>query len=307
MSGRGRTRVHFDATRVGGLLRSLCGWTLNITTETHADLVTCKTCQQMIREGREASAERVVAPGDMTGAALIADVASVLPKQDLKPKAGPPPRLTAPVWGSSCKGAEHRRCGSCELCEWERSAALWGSQEVSAWNRQHRLQRSADATRWSSLAAALCALAEFERHGRVGQSASGGILARIELGPIDGIARADDPMMRRGGELVRVRMALDAAYPDGAHRLPSAVRKALLLARTPGVIPPTPDNPAPVPTYEQLAEELASTVGELRALVRAGRQSVTSELSGRGLIPEPRPARRGNAGASSMQSEAEAV
>jgi hypothetical protein len=71
-----------------------------------------------------------------------------------------------------------------------------------------------------------------------------------------------------------------------------------LLVRTPGVLVEMPD-------YEALALELASPVGELRALVRGGRRAMTDELVLRGLIPAVRARRKATASGSSMRVEVE--
>jgi hypothetical protein len=205
----------------------------------------------------------------------------------LAPTADAPPRMTPQLWSTSCKGGEHRRCGECEICEWERSAQLWAA--VSPWNVHHELIRDESAPRWGSLAAALIALVEFERHDRCGPSALGGILDRVRrgaTGDAGGMARPDDPLLRRAGELVRVRQALELAYPDGAHALPAPKCRALLLLRTPGCV-------GEMPTYEALGELFGMSAGELQSLVRAGRRRVGDELAARGLIPAARMVRRG--------------
>lgn len=287
---RGRRRTHLDDTRPGqSIRRALCSW-LAVDTATDVSQVDCKKCLELFRAGRTVVGSRQ-AP---TRAAHQADVAVELARAfaaTLAPKAGPPPVLTPAVWAASCKGDGRCRSPECALCAWQSEAERWGSEDVAAWNREHRLERPAGAPRWPSLAAALCALVEHERHGRHGPSAMGGILRRIEMGEIGdgGWSRPDDPMLRRAGELVRVRQALDLAYPDGAHRLPAAARKAALLARTPGVVTQTWDLQEQawrkgMPTYEELAAELDEPVGELRALVRAGRRTVERELAERGLI-----------------------
>jgi hypothetical protein len=183
---------------------------------------------------------------------------------------------------------------------------------VSPWNRESSLKRAEGAPRWPNLAAALVALVEFDRHDRHGPSAMGPILERCKRGDTTqgGSSRPDDPMQRRAGELVRVRQALELAYPAGAHAVLSRGQCiGVLLARTPGVVSllprPSEDDPSKppeMPTYEKLSAELGAEVGELRAVVRRGRDSMTEELAGRGLIPVPRPSRRRpHAGASRME------
>lgn len=278
-----KTRIHLDDSLPGqAMRRGLCGWLAKDgSTATDLTQVTCKICLERFRTGTRSESTRAK-PGKATD--LAREVATEL-EPLLTAKAGPPPRVTPQVWAASCKGAEDGRCRSehCSLCEWDRWAEVFAF--ASPWEKRAPVQRPEGSPRWPSLAAALVALAEYERHGRCGASATGGILARIELGPIDGITRDEDALMRRGAELVAVRVALDHAYPDDGHALPSAKRKALLMARTPGVMKEQP-------TYEQLSVELGESVGELRALVRAGRALVQGELERRGLIPESRVVRR---------------
>lgn len=293
---RGRTRTHLDASTPGSAVRrALCGW-LAVDTTTELPGVTCKRCLDLFAPGRKVRGERKASARVAGQAEVAGELASAF-SATLAPSAGWPPRLTPPLWAASCKGAELGRCRTedCVLCTWQTEAERWGSDEVSAWNRELRPERPESAPRWTSLSAALLALAEHERHGRHGPSAFGGILRRIEMGEVGdgGQSRPDDPLLRRAGELVRVRQALDAAYPEGVHRLPAAARKAVLLARTPGVIAQVWDEATQawrkgMPTYEELAAELGESVGELQSLVRAGRQAVELELAERGLIPVPR-------------------
>jgi len=267
--------VHYDASKPGDVGRTgLCGWPF-VDTETDLTKVTCKVCRRLKREGKVMPPRRRKAERDATDAEL---------KKVLAPKADPPPRLTAPLWAGSCKGGEHRKCGECVICDWEREANVWGAREVSAHNREHQLRKPENAPRWPSLAAALVALAEWERHDRVGPSALGGIIARLQRGcdSDGGASRPDDPLLHRAGELVAVRLALELAYPEGAHAsLSQPQRMALLLARTPGVV-------AVMPAYDELAERFGVSVGDLQALVRAGRRRAEEELAERGLIPAPR-------------------
>jgi hypothetical protein len=279
--------VHRDASTPGARFRkSLCGM-VAVDTEVDVSRVSCKLCLARLRAPQSAPERKGrkgkrLRPGD-----ALAEL--------LAPKADPPPRITPELWAGSCKGGEHRRCGECALCKWEWEANLWGAPEVSAHNRVHQLRRAVDAPRWPSLDGALSGLVDFERNGRAGPSASGGILQRIELGPIDGITRADDPLMRRGGELVAVRKALELAYPIGGHaKLSHNACRALLVCRVPGIL-------TPMPTYEVLATELGVDEGDVRAVVRHGRSIVSLELAERGLIPWPRTPRRGRVDVQQMR------
>jgi hypothetical protein len=110
-------------------------------------------------------------------------------------------------------------------------------------------------------------------------------ITRIEYGRVDGGAgMKEDPVMRRASEMVRVRQALEAAYPEDAHPVLTAAEcVGVLLARTPGVL-------ADVRPYDELSTELGVSVGSLQALVKRGRAAVVVELAARGLIPMPKPA-----------------
>lgn len=296
---RGRARIHLDATQAGNVLRkAACGWA-GVDVESDVSKVTCKSCLALVAFKRsDRSTSRVAGVRTPSTSEVQAELAAAF-RATLAPTAPAPPRMTAALWAGSCKGGEHRRCGECELCAWEREAQLWSA--VAPWNRRHELERSPDAPRWSSLAAALIAFAEFERHDRCGPSALGGILDRVKRGATDagGVARPDDPLLRRAGELVRVRQALERAYPDGAHELPAAKCRALLLLRTPGVLmtgrdPVTGETRSgEMPTYWALSVIMGVSAGELQRLVRSGRRDVSEELVQRGLIPVPRVIRRG--------------
>jgi hypothetical protein len=88
--------------------------------------------------------------------------------------------------------------------------------------------------------------------------------------------------MRRGGELVAVRQALELAYPEGGHKsATSAVCQAILVCRTPGTL-------AIMPAYAELSGQHAMSEGDVKAIVRHGRRRVGEELAERGLIPAPR-------------------
>lgn len=276
-----RRKVHLDATKPGNTHSvSACGWPY-VDTETDLSKVTCVLCLKTVAK-REAKPEKTL----VTRAEMTIGLAEAY-AQTLAPKADAPPRLTAPLWANTCKGGEHRRCGDCDICRWEREAERW---EYAAPDRHISTppKRREGAPRWPSLAAALVALADWERHDRHAKSASAGILARIEFGAIDGgIVRTGDPLLDAAGELVLVRTVLEHACPEGAHAVLSRSQcMALVLARTPGVEPV-------VPSYEALAERLTATVGALKALVRSVRQRMNEELAERGLIPVPRvPIRR---------------
>lgn len=282
---RGKARIHLDASTPGQpLRRALCGW-LDVTTESDISKVDCKACLSRLAAQRQGpTAGRKAGKSEPARADVAAELASAF-AATLAPNAGPPPRLTAALWAASCRGAEHRKCGACCLCEWERDAEMWNA--VSPWNVRSQVAKPDGAPRWPSLAHALVALAEWEAHGRHAKSAIGAILDRCKRGDVGDSERSrpDDPLLRRAGELVRVGQALDLAYPVGGHaKLSAAQCKAVLLLRTPGVV-------SPMSSYDELGELLASSEGELRAIVKHGRRVVTDELATRGVIPVPRPSR----------------
>lgn len=292
---RGRARVHMasDVLRMGR-----CGW-VAVDCETDVSLVTCKVCLGVVAGTRTASSVRGLSQAP-SRSELAAELALQV-RGTATPTAAATPMITPAVWSSSCKGGEHRRCGACEICYWEREAERYAF--AAPWNRRHQLARPEGAPRWPSLAAALGALVEFEAHERATPSALGGILDRIKRGAVgtSNPAREDGPLMRRAAELVRVRQALELAYPDDGHATISATKlRAVLLLRTPGVAasmaPPERSkgnrDAATMPTYEQLAELFSVAAGELQALVRVGRRVVAEELAARGLIPAPRPSAR---------------
>lgn len=296
---RGRARIHLPGDKAHA---ALCGWTY-VDVEADVSLVTCKTCLSMLAAGRSAPRCGRNAGRVTVASAELGQVLGEALRATATPSAGPPPRVTPQIWATSCKGGEHRRCGACALCVWEREAGLWAA--VAPWNRELRLARPEGAPRWPSLAAALVALVEWERHGRTAPSAFGGVLECLRRGDLGdgGRSRPDDPLLRRAGELVRVYQALELAYPEGGHaRLSAEQCRDLLLVRTPGVL-------IALPTYEALAAELGESVGELRVLVRTGRAVVSAELVQRGLIPlEPaRARRRADVGASAMRVSEEEV
>lgn len=274
-----------------------CGWQwVDMTND--MSIVTCKSCLTALAAARTTAVrggKRATSTEDVQAGIAAAFRAT------LAPTAPAPPRVTAALWASSCKGGEHRRCGECELCEWERSAQLWAA--VSPWNRRHEIERPLDAPRWPSLAAALLALVEFERHDRSSPSALGGILDRVKrgaTGDAGGVARPDDPLLRRAGELVRVRQALELAFPEGKHVVPAAKCRAILLLRTPGIV-----EAKDVPSYEALAALFEVSAGEVQALVREGRKRVADELAARGIIPVQRAVFRGAVAASHYAQAAE--
>lgn len=263
---------------------SLCGWA-EVDCEVDVSRVTCGSCLKVLAGGRAATSS------DFFGAAL---------KATLAPSADFPPRVTPLLWTSSCRGALEERCGRCPLCRWEDEAERWAS--VRPWTVEARASaRASGAPRWPSLRAALVDLVVWERDGRALDSACGRALARLKLGNLSSSAptTADEGRtIRRAGDVVPVRRALERAYPEGAHRLSQEKRIGLLVVRMAGLV-------SPAPTYDELAAELGETAGELRALVRNGRASVSAALEDRGLIRVALGPRSRTATATSMRAAAE--
>src|SRR5687768_10204877 len=121
--GKSRKRaVHLSASRAGDVLRKgLCGF-FDVDLESDISLVTCRECLKRHAKGQDApKGTRADSKGLADAGELARAVAEAgAQPSDLRPCAPAPPIVSAPLWAASCKGAEHRRCGSCELCEWER-------------------------------------------------------------------------------------------------------------------------------------------------------------------------------------------
>lgn len=293
-----QAKVHLDGTeRSGPLHRSLCGY-FNVAVTSDATEASCKVCLALLRRGTRARDHFVPAHASNDVAHLLhVALERELPK--LAPTAGPPPRLTAPLWDASCRGAEHRRCGDCELCAWEREAERFSF--ASPWTKQHQLARAEGAPRWGSLNQALLAMLEHEASGRVGRSALGGQLDRLARGDSGG-ERDPRKVVRRevvaANDVVHVQVALERAYADGWEALSAAQCARVLLERTPGAnevvstfngtqIPSEnfKTEPAGVTAYEVLAAHYGVGEATLRAVVKQGRRAMTEDLATRGLIP----------------------
>lgn len=265
-------------------------------TSTDVSHVTCKACLQVLQRGRTRS-ERAL--DQQTQELLV-------------PKAGPPPRLTPQLWGTSCRGGEHRRCGVCEICLWEREAAKW--HHAAPWSDAPGEERG--GPRWPSAGAALLAYAEGVAHGHELASTIGNMLERIARGEtfsMGGLPQRDGLAHRRVDDLHVVERALEVAYPEGGHpRVSASASRWLLLWRTPGVIAVLDarkasikaSQPLPMPTYEELAVQHGLAVGDVRALVRTGRERVTEELARCGVIPPPRLDGRKKGGAACLMTAA---
>lgn len=287
-------RMHLDATRAAGDLHtSLCGF-VGVQTTSDASRATCRACLARLRRGARAPASRRVLTGAPHEAALLTELhLAVAEAPSLAPSAGPPPRLSPAVWQASCRGGEHRHCGECALCLWERDARMWS--HVAPWTRELRPERSADAPRWPSLDTALLALVEHERTGRTRSSMLGGLLERMARGDVGG-ERDPRKVVERtivvATDVVDVQRALERAYAAGSPPLSPADCARVLLERTPSAL-------AGVTTYEALAARYGVSEGLLRSVVKHGRAVITEDLVGRGLIPAPRVRARPHAAATS--------
>lgn len=93
--------------------------------------------------------------------------------------------------------------------------------------------------------------------------------------------------------IMPVRRAVEKAYPaDGHDKLTQAQCVGALLARTPGVTGEFVKTELgqkiwepKMRSYDELAEDLRASSGELRAVVKHGRSVIEFELASRGLIP----------------------
>jgi hypothetical protein len=214
----------------------------------------------------------------------------------LAPAAGPPPRLTPQLWGASCKGGE-ARCRDCDLCAWQGEVERWS--HAAPWSRQHELEHDETAPRWSSLAAALAAVLEYERTGRDVGSALGSILARAERGEKGQMARDPRRVSRevhRAHDIVHVQAALERAYSAGQHGLTPAECVRVLLERVAGALPELTPYGTLTERYGGLGEDA------LKALVKHGKRAVGDDLVSRGLLPRPRIRARATAGASTWSA-----
>lgn len=256
--------MHLDASEPGKVRRALCGW-LAVDTSNDVSRVTCKVCLSALQRGR---AKR----GETLETVLVA----------LAPRADAPPRITPQVWAASCRGGEHRRCGVCELCAWERQAAMW--HHAAPWTRFEQVL-APERPRWPSLSAALIAYAEWMVGEMHAPSALGGILERIKRGETGGEVGVprDSAPVRSVDDVDAVRRALEAAYPDH----PLGVQ--LLLLRTEGVAEILAGRARePMPGYDELAARAGLTARQVQNLVVRGRDAVSAELVRRGVIPRPR-------------------
>jgi hypothetical protein len=309
-----KVKVHFDATKPNDVGHTaLCGFP-QVDTEVDVTKVTCELCLRLLRaRARPANDNAAPKSSKKKGKPLTkSEFAAEVDAPGLRRKrhkAGPPPRFAAPTWGSKCPfewkadgryAPVTRHCGNCPVCAHERDMAQ--AIEESHRRKVHTLRRPERAPKWDSLNAALVALVEHETHERTSPSAFGFMLARCERGDLmtdNGSSRPDDPQMLRADDLVHVRQALSVAYPEGAHPMLTARQcMTVLIARTPGAMAIVrgrraneTDDKAPGPIveipYEDLAERLSVSIGDLKALVKEGRRRATVELAARGLIPAP--------------------
>ena len=183
------------------------------------------------------------------------------------------------------------RCQQCALCEWEKEAERW--HQVSPWIHELLPDRPLDRPIFYSADAAIVAFAEWERHDRWGPSAMGPIIGRLQqasAGTEPGTSqRREDPILRRAGDLVAVRRAIDSAYPPANQwRLSPVTCAAFLCMRTGGVL-------ERLPSWDSMAETAnlgrdpghQLSKGTVRSIVRHGQRHVTIELAARGVIPMP--------------------
>ncbi|MEY4510978.1 MAG: hypothetical protein RLZZ450_3100 [Pseudomonadota bacterium] len=282
--------MHFGslATGTSVLSSSICGY-LNVRTTSNALDVRCKACLARMRGTQRAAARSTVARYSLPPTDAVAHeihLALEAVASDLAPRAPTTPIITGALWAASCKGGQHRRCGLCPICEWERSAQLWAA--VSPWNKDHHLDPVEGAPRWSSLAAALLAYIQHTRDGGSVPSALGRILeraARGDRGQLQRDPRKTDPSAVVAAlDVLPIEQALTRACETCGDPLDPAAAARVLLERTPGLLADG------VVSYEVLAKRLGGAVGEdaLKGMVRRLRDAMTFELAAKGLVPRPR-------------------
>jgi len=185
------------------------------------------------------------------------------------------------------------RCRQCDVCQWEAEAERWHADRP--WVRELQLDRPLERPTFFSVDAAIVAWAEWERHDRWGPSAMGPMIGRLQQAsagaePGTNFRRdREDPLLRRTGDLVPVRRALETAYTrDNAWGLSPVTCQVLLCARAGGLLPRRPS------WVELTAEanrgrdpEHLLTKGTVRSIVRHGERYVTTELAARGVVPMP--------------------
>jgi hypothetical protein len=288
-----RIKLHIEnalSTR-GRLTATACGrWVRPADAVDSLDAATCKACRARARAGS------ALAPGTHTarpvGLVASADVvrdlhlALTAEPPALAPCASAPPTLTPALWSTSCKGAQHGRCRSCLLCDWQSDADRWSF--AAPWGQQHGDHAPDGAPRWQSLDAALRALASWEQHGReaIGlRSATGPILDRLQRG--ESGSSQHDPTRREpqavaaGFDLVDVERYLLRAADRVAGGVSAVQLVACLLARVAGALDQ-------VDTYSDLAARHGASEQALREGVRSLRVELSADLVEAGLLAAPR-------------------
>jgi hypothetical protein len=286
-----QARLHMDAAASsdGPLHRSLCGF-VAVKTTSDPTAATCRLCLARLRSG-DVAAQPTRLPSPLLHAITTGELAAELHvavgavAASLAPSAGAPPRLTAEQWASSCKGGEHRRCGECELCLWERDAQIWA--HVAPYYDEQSDQCGEGARRWSTLDKALRSVAEWRAHGRDAaalRSATGVMLERLKRGEsatmgTHGVAPREPKAIAASADLLDVERAVQIGARElGPDALPAV---AAMYARA-------TSDAATRPSFASLAIETGLTEPALRAAVSRLRARVTDDLCARGLLTVPR-------------------
>lgn len=283
--------VHLDATKVGDVGRTgLCGMIV-VQTESDVSRVTCKMClkrwraqaQEPANENAKHSAKQE--RRTLSAAKLVEAVVAAF-RSIFAAKAPSPPRLDGPAWGNTCKGGEQRKCSNssrCSICEWEEQAKV--AHGISPWDDRRSEPKKGEG--WKSLVAALEDYKNYIAHDRSQPSAQGGISARLASGAVgeQQNTRDMDRVMKWYMRVHPVEVALRAAFVDGGSKLTPGQSVAALLACT-GSCPARKDGTAPTmdERYEEQARVHGIFVGELRAVVKHGRDEVEEYLLSRKLI-----------------------
>lgn len=207
-------------------------------------------------------------------------------RDDELPKAPPPPTMTPEIWARSCV-KRGRRCGSCDLCTWEREAELWHQQsEVYQRALRASLPYAEQPTIFRRVDQALIAYRDWEMHNRWSPSAMGPLMDRLEQGATHGQAGTsysrdkEDPFLRRATDVIEVQQAVAHAFEGNRWGLEARECIAMLVARV-GHVRET------LPKYEEMELRFKLPAELIKSIVRHGRRGITVELAARGVIPMP--------------------
>jgi hypothetical protein len=286
--------VHFDATTTAGavLRMSLCGLP-GYDVDGDITKVTCVKCLARWKAQQASPANDAPGPRkpskrekkELSAHGFVMAVCEAF-RAIFAKKAPNTPRLDGNAWSGTCKGGEQRKCSNssrCQICEWEEKAKA--AYAISPWDDRPGEPRPGEG--WKSLVAALEDYKRYVAHDRSQPSAQAGISARLASGEVgkQQSAKDIDGVMRWYMRVHPVEMALRAAFVVGGSKLTPERSVDVLLACT-GACPTRKDGTAPTmdERYEQQASALGLYVGDVRAIVKHGRDEVEEYLLGRKLI-----------------------